>query len=204
MACGCARRALVWVAQHLVDLLAARHHRIERGHRLLEDHRHARAAQLAQPRLGRGEQVLALEQDLAARGFSALASRPITVKAITDLPEPDSPTRQTISPGLTVKLTFSTAWTVGAVGSATVRLRTSRTGFVGHHRASQPRGERAEGTVTAHPDEERDRVPRLSLASLGMTESHQTFLLIFGSSVSRRPSPMMLIASTVKARKMPG
>ena len=42
-------------------------------------------------------------------GFSALASRPITVKAITDLPEPDSPTRQTISPGLTVKLTFSTA-----------------------------------------------------------------------------------------------
>ena len=43
-------------------------------------------------------------------GFSALASRPMTVKAITDLPEPDSPTRQTISPGLTVKLTFSTAW----------------------------------------------------------------------------------------------
>jgi len=30
----------------------------------------------------------------------------MTVKAITDLPEPDSPTRQTISPGLTVKLTF--------------------------------------------------------------------------------------------------
>ena len=27
-----------------------RHHRVERGHRLLEDHRHARAAQLAQPR----------------------------------------------------------------------------------------------------------------------------------------------------------
>ena len=42
-------------------------------------------------------------------GFSALASRPMTVKAITDLPDPDSPTRQTISPGLTVKLTFSTA-----------------------------------------------------------------------------------------------
>src|SRR6185369_4078852 len=64
-------------------------------------------------------------------GFSALASRPITVKAITDLPEPDSPTRQTISPGLTVKLTFSTAWMRSApAGSATVRLRTSRTGLV--------------------------------------------------------------------------
>ncbi len=64
-------------------------------------------------------------------GFSALASRPITVKAITDLPEPDSPTRQTISPGLTVKLTFSTAWTRSApLGNSTVRLRTSRTGWV--------------------------------------------------------------------------
>src|SRR6266851_5507998 len=63
-------------------------------------------------------------------GFSALASSPMTVKAITDLPEPDSPTRQTISPGLTVKLTFSTAWARSApAGRATVRLRTSRTGF---------------------------------------------------------------------------
>ena len=34
--------------------------------------------------------------------------------------------------------------------------------------------------------------------------AHQTFLLILGSSVSRRPSPTMLIASTVIARKMPG
>ncbi len=102
-------------------------------------------------------------------GFSALARRPMTVKAITDLPEPDSPTRQTISPGLTVKLTLSTANSRSApLGSVTERLRTSRTGF---------------------------------FASL---ISHHTFLLIFGSSVSRSPSPMMLIASTVKARKMPG
>ena len=62
-------------------------------------------------------------------GFRALARRPITVKAMTDLPEPDSPTRQTISPGLTVKLTFSTAWTRSPpFGRATERLRTSRTG----------------------------------------------------------------------------
>ena len=38
----------------------------------------------------------------------------------------------------------------------------------------------------------------------GCDLSRHTFLLIFGSSVSRRPSPMMLIASTVNARKMPG
>ncbi len=31
-------------AQDLVDLAADRHHRIERGHRLLEDHRHLRRA----------------------------------------------------------------------------------------------------------------------------------------------------------------
>jgi hypothetical protein len=37
-------------AQHLVDLVAAGHDRIQRGHRLLEDHRHARGAQLAQAR----------------------------------------------------------------------------------------------------------------------------------------------------------
>ena len=60
-----AASSLVWVSQHLVDLLAAGHDRIERGHRLLEDHRHARAAQFAQPRLAGGEHVLALEQDLA-------------------------------------------------------------------------------------------------------------------------------------------
>src|SRR5882724_4485584 len=63
-------------------------------------------------------------------GFSAFASKPMTVKAITDLPEPDSPTRQTISPGLTVKLTFSTAfWRSAPLGRVTERLRTSRTGF---------------------------------------------------------------------------
>ena len=43
--CGCA-------AQHLVDLRTAGHHRVERGHRLLEDHAHARAAQVAQRALG--------------------------------------------------------------------------------------------------------------------------------------------------------
>ena len=52
-------------AQHLVDLVAAAHHRIERRHRLLEDHRHARGAQLSQPRLAACGDFLAFEPDRA-------------------------------------------------------------------------------------------------------------------------------------------
>jgi hypothetical protein len=37
-------------AEDLVDLVAAAHDRVQRGHRLLEDHRHARAAHLARRR----------------------------------------------------------------------------------------------------------------------------------------------------------
>ncbi len=44
-----------------------------------------------------------------ATGFTSRGSRPMTVKADTDLPEPDSPTTQTISPGPTENETSSTA-----------------------------------------------------------------------------------------------
>ena len=54
--------------QHFVDLVAAGHDRIERGHRLLEDHRHSRAAQLAQTSFARRQHVLAVEQHLSSRG----------------------------------------------------------------------------------------------------------------------------------------
>ena len=53
-------------AQHLVDLAADRHHRIERGHRLLEDHRHPRGAQLPQAAVARGQQFLADQLHAAA------------------------------------------------------------------------------------------------------------------------------------------
>ena len=50
--------------------------------------------------------------------------------AVTDLPEPDSPTTQTISPGATANETFSTALTRSApAGRRTVRPCTSRTGL---------------------------------------------------------------------------
>jgi hypothetical protein len=51
--------------QHLVDLAADRHHRIERGHRLLKDHRHGGGAQLAQPAVAGAEQFLADQFDAA-------------------------------------------------------------------------------------------------------------------------------------------
>ena len=53
-------------AQHLVDLAADRHHRIERRHRLLEDHRHGGGAQLPQAAVAGGEQFLADQLDAAA------------------------------------------------------------------------------------------------------------------------------------------
>ena len=94
---------------------------------------------------------------------------PMTLKAVTDLPEPDSPTTQTISPAFTEMLMFSTACLRSAPeGSSTVMLRTSRT-------------------------------VRVAGESIGYTR-----LAKRGSSVSRRPSPNMLMASTATARKMPG
>jgi hypothetical protein len=48
----------------LGDLLTDRHHRVQRGHRLLEDHAHAPAALPAHLRLGQGRSDLPCEQDL--------------------------------------------------------------------------------------------------------------------------------------------
>ena len=51
-----------------------------------------------------------------------LGKSPMMLCAVTDLPEPDSPTRQRISRAPTVRLTSSTAWRRSApFGSATVR-----------------------------------------------------------------------------------
>ena len=58
--------ALVY-GEDLADLSLDRVQRIERGHRLLEDHRDVVAADLAQFLLGGGEQVPSVEQDAAAR-----------------------------------------------------------------------------------------------------------------------------------------
>jgi hypothetical protein len=50
--------------QRLRDLIAHGQRRVERGHRVLQDHRDARPAQFAHLRAALREQILALEQDL--------------------------------------------------------------------------------------------------------------------------------------------
>jgi hypothetical protein len=52
------------LAEHLVDLVAAGHDRVQGGHRLLEDHAHAGGAQLAQAAQRRMGDVFAFQQDL--------------------------------------------------------------------------------------------------------------------------------------------
>ena len=47
------------------DLLADLHHRVERGHRVLEHHRHLGAPEVAQVVAGRVDELVALEQDAA-------------------------------------------------------------------------------------------------------------------------------------------
>ena len=62
--CGIAVEAMV--REPLDDLRADRHHRIEAGRRLLEDHPDPPAPHPAHRRLGQGEQVIAAQRDAAA------------------------------------------------------------------------------------------------------------------------------------------
>ena len=64
------------LGQHLVDLVAAGHHRVQGRHRLLEDHRHARGAQFTQARQGGVRDVLALQQDAPAGHRQLLGQQP--------------------------------------------------------------------------------------------------------------------------------
>ncbi len=58
-------RELRVFAQHFVDLVTTGHDRVQRRHRLLKDHRHARRAQFAQAAQRRMGDVFALQDDLA-------------------------------------------------------------------------------------------------------------------------------------------
>ena len=95
-------------AQHLGDLRADAHDRIERGHRLLEDHRHVAAAMRA-PGLARpaGEFVAEHGDMRLPECVSAGGSRPMIDSASMLLPLPDSPTMPSTSPAATVKPTSS-------------------------------------------------------------------------------------------------
>ena len=73
------------------------------------------------------------------RADSSWSSSRISARPMVDFPEPDSPTRATISPGATVKLTSRTACTIpSGLWKRTSRPETSRIGAVpviGPHRA---------------------------------------------------------------------
>ena len=96
--------------QHLGDLGADRDGRVQRGQRVLEDHRHVRAAQPAQRR-GRSRRAAPARRTGPTRSPATprSGSRPMIASEVTDLPQPDSPTRPIVSPGATAKLTPSTA-----------------------------------------------------------------------------------------------
>ena len=111
----------------------------------------------------RSEQVFALEQNAARRWLSApFGSRPMTDCAVTDLPDPDSPTMHTISPGADVdRHILDAVGTVGAVrADRSVRLWIERTGRLSviahgsHTRLREARVERVAQAVAQHVDGE--------------------------------------------------
>ena len=79
-------------AHALGDLRADLVEGVQRGQRVLEDHRDLVAADRAQVVLGRAEQVLAVEAHGAADAGVAGAGQAQHVSEETDLPDPDSPT----------------------------------------------------------------------------------------------------------------
>ena len=81
-------------AHHVDELVADAHHRVERVHRALEDHRDVAPAEAAQLLGAHADDVLAAEEDAAA-GDCGRAARRIcmTAFAIVLLPQPDSPAR---------------------------------------------------------------------------------------------------------------
>ncbi len=113
--------------QGLADLAPDGQHRVERGHRLLEDHADGVAADAAHLALGQAEEVAALEPDRAGEPRRRLGqSRRIDIE-VTDLPQPDSPTIASVSPARIAKETPSTArLTPSGVRKWTWRFSTER------------------------------------------------------------------------------
>ena len=87
----------------LGDLVADGEDRVQARQRLLEDHRHVLAAdrgasrRSAMTRISRPSNQTSLPSPISAGGMSR---RRMTVRAVTLLPEPDSPTMPSVSPRL--------------------------------------------------------------------------------------------------------
>ena len=78
-------------------------HRVQAGHRLLEDHGDAVAADVAHLRFGQRQQFLPSKRTEPETTRPLRGSSRITDSAVTLLPQPDSPTRPSVSPGAMVE-----------------------------------------------------------------------------------------------------
>ena len=97
--------------EHLRHLPPDRYDGVERRHRILEDHRDVATADRPQLAVVHRQQLPAVERHRARNPTPRLGSSPMIASEVTLLPRPDSPTRPTVSPPSTLKLTPSTAAT---------------------------------------------------------------------------------------------
>ena len=147
---------------HLGDLTTDGVHRVEGRERVLEDHRDLAAPQdrcsSARHRAG----CSALPHRSSPPSIRTVGSRPMMVIAVTDLPEPDSPTIENTSPRWMSKETPSTARTTPVVGGEArlevadrqQRLAGVESGVSTHHPSSELR---VEGVTEAVADEHEGR-----------------------------------------------
>src|SRR4030095_16225838 len=91
--------------QRLAELAADAMHRVEAARRVLEDHGDAFAAHALEQARRRSDKLLAFQAHRAA----GAGARPRAASQVTLLPEPDSPTMPSASPGAIARSTPSTA-----------------------------------------------------------------------------------------------
>ena len=110
---ACLAAHLAVAAEHLDHLAADGEHRVERRHRVLEDHGDLAAADrstVAAALPWTNDSPFQRTSPPTIRPGSSII--PSSAWAVTLLPEPDSPTSPRVSPLPIVKLTSRTAWTV--------------------------------------------------------------------------------------------
>ena len=127
---GFGATGLLMKPDRLANLAADGEDRIQRGHRLLEDHRDPRAANMPHLGLAEFQQIPILENYFAATIRADSGSSRMIESTLAVLPDPDSPTSPSSLPGATEKLTPSTARTSPASVKNEVRSDlTSSSGF---------------------------------------------------------------------------